>query len=236
MKKASSIVLALLVLVLTAAPHAQADVGVESSSRGAGAPGDPVELTLGCGFCFPPCVGEPGHRHPSGDLHGTCMLGTHGRRPPASFQIWLTPLRHSLKPYVCGRGEGCEPGSSRPPHLPSFIYLGRAAPIAPAGDDGHQIPRYRLAFGVPDARPGLYKYVIFCDACIDGPRGSLIDSHTIAAGRLRVLTPVATASAGGGGGRLRWIGAGALAAILALGAGFLLRPGRATGPQAGPAA
>lgn len=224
------------VFLLAIAPHAQADVGVESSSRAAGAPGDPVELTLGCGFCFPPCVGEPGHRHPSGDLQGACMLGTAGRPPPASFLIWLTPLKHSLKPYVCGREEGCEPGSSRPPHLPSFIYLGRAVPTAPGGDEGDQIPRYRLVFGVPEARPGRYKYVIFCDACIDGPRGSLIDSHTIAAGRLRVLTPIATAGAGGGDGLLRWIGAGALVAILALGAGFLLRRGRATGPQAGPVA
>lgn len=223
------------VLVLAAASPAQADVGVVSSSRAAGTPGDPVELTLGCGFCFPPCVGEPGHRHAPGDRHGPCILDSH-REPPASFLIWLTPLRHSLKPYVCGRGEGCEPGSSRPPHLPSFIYLGRAVPIKNGGDEGHGIPRYRLAFGVPEARLGRYKYVIFCDACIDGPRGSLTDSHTIAAGRLRVLTPIATAGAEGGGVGLRWIGAGALAAILALGTGFLLRRGRATRAQAGPAA
>ena len=223
------------VLLLAVASPAQADVGVVSTSRAAGAPGDPVELTLGCGFCFPPCAGEPGHRHPRGDLHGTCMLDSH-REPPASFLIWLTPLKHSLKPYVCGSGEDCEPGSSRPPHLPSFIYLGRAVPTAAGGDGGREIPRYRLAFGVPEARPGLYRYVIFCDACIDGPRGSLTDSHTIAAGRLRVLTPIATAGAGGGGVGLRWIGAGALAAILALGTGFLLHRGRATGAQAGPAA
>jgi hypothetical protein len=235
MKTTAAIAALSFVLLLAVASPAQADVGVVSSSRAAGAPGDPVELTLGCGFCFPPCVGEPGHRHPVGAEHGTCMLGTR-RGPPASFLIWLTPLRHSLKPYVCGRGEGCEPGSSRPPHLPSFIYLGRAVPIAPGGDEGLEIPRYRLVFGVPEARPGRYKYVIFCDACIDGPRGSLIDSHTIAAGRLRVLAPIATASAGGGGDRLPWIGAGALATVLALGTGFLLRRGRATRPQTGPAA
>jgi hypothetical protein len=218
--------------LLAVASPAQADVGVESASRAAGAPGKPVELTLGCGFCFPPCVGEPGHRHPAGDLHGPCMLGTRGG-PPASFLIWLTPLKHSLKPYLCGRGEDCELGSSRPPHLPSFIYLGRAVPTAPDGVQSHAIPRYRLVFGVPETRPGRYKYVIFCDACIDGPRGSLIDSHTIAAGRLLVLAPTATAASGGGGNRLRWIGAGALAAILGLGTGFLLWRGRATRAQAG---
>lgn len=222
-------------LLLAAAPAAPADVGIVSSSRAAGTPGDPVELTLGCGFCFPPCVGGPGHRHPQGGLHGICMLD--GRRePPASFPIWLTPLTHSLKPYLCRPGESCEPESSRPPHLPSFIYLGRAVPIAAGGREGHGIPRYRLTFGVPETRPGRYKYVIFCDACIDGPRGSLTESQTIAAGHLRVLTPIATAGAGGGGVGPGWIGAGALAAILTLGTGLLLRRGRAPGPQAGPIA
>ena len=219
-------------LLLAVASSAQADVGVVSASRAAGDPGTPVELTLGCGFCFPPCVGGSGHRHAPGDPHGACMLDSH-REPPPSFPIWLTPLKHSLKPYVCGRGEDCVPGSSRPPHLPSFIYLGRALPIAPG--DGHEIPRYRLAFGVPEVRPGRYKYAIFCDACIDGPRGSLTDSHTIAAGRLRVLAPVATADAGGGRGPLPWIGAGAIVAILALGVGLFLRRSRATGPETGPA-
>ena len=97
------------VFLLAVASHAQADVGVESSSRAAGAPGDRVELTLGCGFCFPPCVGKPGHRHPAGDLHGACML--EGRRePPASFLIWLTPLRHSLEPlHVRCRGRRARP-------------------------------------------------------------------------------------------------------------------------------
>jgi hypothetical protein len=233
--KTNAAVAALLsfVLFLAVASPAEADVGVVSSSRAAGAPGDPVELMLGCGFCFPPCVGEPGHRHPPGDLHGPCMLDSH-REPPASFPIWLTPLKHSLEPYLCRPGEGCEPGSSRPPHLPSFIYLGRAVPAAAGVDGGHGIPRYRLAFGVPEARPGRYKYVIFCDACVDGQRGSMTDSHTIAAGRLRVLAPIATTGTGGGGVGLRWIGAGALA-ILALGTGTLLWRGRATGAEAGPA-
>jgi hypothetical protein len=230
MKTTATIATAFLLVLLLGSSRAQADVGVESSSRRAGEPGDPVELTLGCGFCFPPCVGEPGHRHPPGDLHGVCMLDSR-RGPPASFLIWLTPLKHSLKPYVCGRGEGCEPGSSRPPHLPSFIYLGRAVPTAPGGDEGHEVPRYRLVFGVPEAGPGRYKYVIFCDACVDGPRGSLIEDRTKEAGRLRVLPPVATAG-GGGGGALPWIGAAALAA-LALGGGLLLLRSGANEPDAG---
>jgi hypothetical protein len=223
---------------------AQADVGFESSSRKAAAPGDRVDLTIGCGFCFPPCVGEPGHRHPPGDPTGGCM--PRKGRPPASFSVWLTPVNHSLDPYVCGPGEypeddpagPCRSGS-RPPRLPSFIYLGRAVPPRgsdkPADRPRHYFPRYRLIFAVPEVRPGRYKYVLFCDTCVDGPRGSIVDDRAGAAGPLRVLPPIATASGGGGGGALPWIGAGALAAFLAIGAGFLLRRGRGTGLRAGPA-
>lgn len=232
--KAISIALAaaLSAIVLTVAAPAQADLGIESSSRTAGTPGQRVELTLGCGFCFPPCVGEPGHRHPPGDLHGTCILGTR-RGPPAAFSIWLTPLRHSLKPYECrSAAKGCEPGSARPPHLPSFVFLGRAVPV-PRGDRAREVPRYRLIFGIPEAGPGLYKYVLFCGSCVDGPRGSLVDDRTTAAGRLRVLPPdppVAVASRAGGA--RPWIAGAILAIGLVLGAGLFLRRDGRGGPRA----
>ena len=228
MKKTATTIAAVLslALVLSAAGRAQADVGIESASRSLGTPGQRVELTVGCGFCFPPCVGKPGHRHPPGDLHGACMLGTRGG-PPAAFPVWLTPLSHSLKPYECRSAtEGCEPGSARPPHLPSFIYLGRAVPV-PRGDGANEVPRYRLVFGIPKARPGRYKYVLFCDACFAGPRGSLIDDRTLAAGRLRVLPAnPAVAVAGESGGAALWIAGGALVAALAIGAGLFVRRAR----------
>jgi hypothetical protein len=231
--------LAAVTLLFTVASPACADVGFESSSRKAGAPGDRVQVTIACGFCFPPCVGEVGDKHPPGDRNGTCMLGSE-KAPPASFQVWITPVSHSLDPYVCGPGEWapgesptgpCRAGS-RPPHLPSFIYLGRAVPPRQAQDSG-ELPRYRLTFGVPQTRPGLYKYVLFCDSCVGGPRGSLVDDRGRAAGPLRVLPPVATAS-GGGGGALPWVAAG-LAGALALAAGLLRRGRAARGPQAGSA-
>ena len=235
--------LAAVTLLLAVASPVQADVGFESSTIRAGEPGDRVEVTIACGFCFPPCVGEPGRKHPPGNPTGTCMLGDEGG-PPAFFQVWVTPVGNSLDPYTCGPGEwppGTPPegpcrSGSRPPHLPSFIYLGRAAPTSQAWDSG-EFPRYRIIFGVPETRPGLYKYVLFCDSCIDGPRGSLVDDRGRAAGPLRVLPPVATASGAGGGGALPWIGAGLVAGALALGASVLLRRGRAArGPQAGRAA
>jgi hypothetical protein len=228
---------ALAALALLSTATARADVGFESVSRRAGAPGDRVELTIGCGFCFPHCVGEPGHRHAPGDLHGSCMLGYHDG-PPASFPVWLTPLRHPLDRYTCDPGEAC-PRGARPPHLPSFAYLGRAVspvdPARPGPQPRRYFPRYRLTFGVPDARPGLYKYVLFCDSCVDGPRGTLVESATTAAGRLRVLPAIAAAS-DGGGGQIPWIAIGGLAAALLLGVTLLLRRARATGTEAGPAA
>jgi hypothetical protein len=201
---------------LTVAGPARADVGFESVSRHAGSPGDRVDLTIGCGFCFPPCVGRLGHQHPPGERSGACMLGSR-RGPPASFPVWLTPLRHSLDRYTCDLGEGCRPGA-RPPRLPSFVYLGRAAPRPDELADRHGVPRYRLIFGVPEASPGRYKYVLFCEACVEGPRGSLIESPTLAAGRLRVLPRIATAS-DDAGGSLPWLGVGVLTAIAALGGG-----------------
>jgi len=32
----------------------------------------------------------------------------------------------------------------------------------------------RLRFRIPNAKPGLYKYVIYCKDCIRGPEGALI--------------------------------------------------------------
>ena len=121
---------------------------------------------------------------------------------------------------MCDFDEECRLGA-RPPRLPSFVYLGRAAPprdpdeLADRG--GHGIPRYRLIFGVPEVPPGAYKYVLFCDTCVDGPNGSLIDSATLEAGRLRVLAPVATSSDDDEGNALFWLGAGLLTAIATLG-------------------
>lgn len=221
------LVVVLLVLPCLLASPARGDVGIESVSRQAGVAGDPARLTLGCGFCLSPCVGGPGRHHPPRDFHGACTLGARAK-PPVAFPIWLTPLKHSLGPYRCRPADACVPGSARPPHLPSFTYLGRAV-YEPDLTESGDVPRYRIVFQVPPVRPGRYKYVIYCDACYDGPRGSLIDDRT-AAGRLRVL-PTGAGADHGGGGSGPWIGGGIAAAILLLTLGFLLRRNMAAGPQ-----
>lgn len=170
-------VLLLLFAALLATAPAQADVGVEKVSRTAGLPGDEVDLTLACGFCFPPCEGAPGHRN------GPCMLGTKGP-PPASFPVSLVPVEKAPKLHRCGPNALCPPQPSRAPSRPPYTFLGEATP--PTEDDGSNIPRYVLHLGIPALRPGVYTYVIFCDVCARGKAGSLIADPAARQWRLRV--------------------------------------------------
>jgi hypothetical protein len=165
-----------LSLFLAMAPAAQADVGVERVSRLAGAPGAAVELTIGCGFCFPPCEG------PQGDRSGVCMPGV--EPPPPSFPVSLVPVEKVPRPYRCGPRRLCTPEAPAPPRRAPFTLLGWAKPAPPADDRwplgggfGHgtiEPPRYALEFQIPDLRPGTYSYVIYCATCQRGEGGSLI--------------------------------------------------------------
>lgn len=158
----------------------QADVGVERVSRSAGRVGDPVDLTIGCGFCFPPCHGAPGQRNVP------CMLGTKAP-PPEEFPVSLVPIGKAPALRRCGPRALCPlqvlAASGRPP----FTFLGEATPPAAAEiRSGRDVPRYLLHFEIPDLRPGLYTFVIFCDTCTPGRRGSLIVSPDSPAWQLRV--------------------------------------------------
>jgi hypothetical protein len=198
-----------LTLSVPLASSASADIGFESASHSSAAPGERMRLTVGCGFCFPPCVGRPGHRHPAGSQDGVCMLDG-GRRPPTGFGIWLTPATHRLARAL--------PGSSRPPRLPSFAYLGRAErALHPSRGGPHGVPSYVLRFRVPALAPGPYEYVLFCAACVAGPRGTLLASVPGPVGRLQID---AAGSPSGGGSRA-WI-VGATAAVIAMPALALL--------------
>lgn len=177
--------IALLVSIATLATtpaSAEAAVGVERVSRHAGMPGEEVELTLGCGFCFPPCKGEPGHRN------GPCMLGTKGAQPPASFPISLVPIEEAPKPHRCGPRALCSPHALGPPSRAPYTFLGEATPPAEGTEQpgARQVPRYTLDFEIPDLRPGVYAFVIFCDVCMEGKAGSLIASPGTRNWRLRV--------------------------------------------------
>lgn len=168
--------------VVLAVQPARAAVGVEKVSRAAGAPGDPVDLTLGCGFCFPPCKGAPGHRNVP------CMLGTKAQ-PPEYFPISLVPIEKAPEPHRCGPNALCSPDPRGAPRRAPFTYLGQATgPGEKSRSGGRYVPRYRLHFEIPELRPGVYTFVIFCDVCAAGKRGSLIANPVARLWRLRVLS------------------------------------------------
>jgi hypothetical protein len=186
-RKLSVMLLAAAMLVAVTALRsepARAAVGVEKVSRLAGAPGDPVDLTLACGFCFPPCHGAPGHRNVP------CMLGTKAQ-PPKEFPISLVPIEKAPKLHRCGPNAVCSPTPVGAPRRFPYSYLGRATPPADDGSSsgGRDLPRYLLPFTIPKLRPGVYTYVIFCDVCAPGRRGSLIANPQDRRWRLRVLSP-----------------------------------------------
>ena len=180
---------AVALLAATAASGASADVGVERVSRRGGERGDQVKLTLGCGFCFPPCKGPKGERHPEGFDHGTCMLGTKAK-PPRSFAVSLVPASKAPGAHRCGSNAACLPGTTAPPRRPPYTFLGYAVPPPGGNNPEHGAPpRYVLRFAIPDRHPGRYAYVIWCDACMQGRRGSLIASPAQRLWRLRVRGP-----------------------------------------------
>ena len=176
-------------LLALAAASAQAAVGVEKVSRRGGKPGTPVTITLGCGFCFPPCVGPRGERRPKGFAHGPCMLGTK-QDPPASFGISLVPRSRAPELIECGPNAFCSPSTLAPPRRTPFRFLGNAVP-PPGGNnpESGEPPRYLLDFTIPDVRPGAYLYEIWCDVCAEGKRGSLISVPASRLWRLAVRPP-----------------------------------------------
>lgn len=180
---------ALLLALALGTGSASAAVGVEEVSRHGGRRGDEVKLTLGCGFCFPPCEGPKGHRHPEGFDRGPCMLDTK-KKPPASFGISLVPRSEAPEPHECGPRALCSPTPLAPPRRAPFTFLGNAVPPPGGNDPEHgDVPRYVLEFEIPRLRPGAYAYVIWCDACAKGRRGSLIASPGSRLWRLTLHRP-----------------------------------------------
>ncbi|MBS1879674.1 MAG: hypothetical protein JST31_09190 [Actinobacteria bacterium] len=163
-----------MVIVVALTGTALADVGIERVSRHAGPAGEEVQLTLACGFCFPPCAGPKGERHPEGFEKGPCIPGTE-RRPPASFGVSLVSKRRAERLAACQLdGRSC-PTPPRPPRGHGYRFLGAAVPPPGGNDPEHgDLPRYLLSFRIPPLAAGSYGYVIWCGACLRGRAGSLI--------------------------------------------------------------
>jgi hypothetical protein len=182
-------------LALLAAEPAAGDVGVDGVDPPVGAPGEPVELSIGCGACLAVSVAQ-GPRH-----------------PPSAIPVSLVPVARTPKPPsapVAG-----------PPRDRPFVFLGRAKPLFQMGElrRMREIPQYRLRFRIPRVEPGAYAFVIYCDNCYRGARGSLIVDPTRYLLHVRPDSPVASAATGAGEGL--WIAGGAALVLLTGGAVFL---------------
>lgn len=178
-----------VLLSILSGSSASANVGIEKVSRHGGRAGDEVTLTLACGFCFPPCKGPKGNRHPDGFDHGPCMLGTRAE-PPRSFGISVVPQSKAPRPRRCGPHSVCLPELSAPPRRHPFTFLGLAVPPPGGNNPEHgDPPRYFLHFAIPDLQPGHYAYVIWCGACKAGNDGVLLSFPASRLWRLGVRRP-----------------------------------------------
>jgi hypothetical protein len=189
-----------LSLGLLAVAPAEADVGVAGVAPRAGAPGEPIEVSIGCGWCASSSIGGR-------------------RRPPAAFPVSLVPVARAPKPHPCKGGKAlCGPFASRPPRHRPFAYLGKANPVFDL-DHPPEDPRaanYRLRFRIPRVRPGPYAFVTYL-----GFSGGLAVDRTRYLLHVRRDSPVATAATGTGKGW--WIAGGAALFLLAGGAVSLRR-------------
>lgn len=145
-----SLVASLFVSALLLTAPARADIGVEKIAPSVGAPGDEVDLRVGCGFCRP------------------------ARNP--SFPISLAPLGKAM-PYRCGPRMICPPHVLAPPAQPPFALVGRATPSGGGDPDDGEPPTYRLHFAIPDLRPGVYTVVIY-NATREGRGGYLVTDRS----------------------------------------------------------
>jgi hypothetical protein len=130
--------------------------------------------------------------------YGRCRGGRSGvgHSPPASFGISLLPRERAERLVACQIAGGECPTPDRPPRHRPYRFLGEAVP-PPGGNnpEGGDPPRYLLDFAIPALPPGEYAYVIWCDACRDGSRGSLVADPVSPRSRLTVRSAAGTAQA-----------------------------------------
>jgi hypothetical protein len=224
-----------LSLGLLAVAPANGDVGVAGLAPRAGAPGEWVEVSIGCGWCASSSIGGR-------------------RRPPAAFPVSVVPLARTPKPQPCrasiiarlrkklskavAEKAECSPEAAEPPRRRPYVFLGKAKPLFDL-DHPPYSPRaanYRLRFRIPRVTPGPYAFVIYLG--FSGGRGGLdVDPFRYllhvrqsgsaapgttgtGTGRARSATPGTT---GTGTDKGWWIAGGAALFLLAGGAVLLRR-------------
>jgi hypothetical protein len=185
---------------LLATEPAHGDVGVGGLAPRAGAPGDPVQVSIVCGWCASSSIGGR-------------------RRPPAPFPVSLVPVARAPKPHPCMGGKAvCGPFAAGPPRHRPFAYLGKAKPVFDLDHPPENVwaAKYRLRFRIPRVRPGPYAFVIYLG--FSGDRGGLAVDSTRYLLHVRPADSVDPAATGTG--KAWWIAGGA--ALFALAGGAVL--------------
>jgi hypothetical protein len=191
-----------LLLGLFAAESARGDVGVAGLTPRAGAPGERIEVSIGCGWCASSSIGGR-------------------RRPPAAFPVSLVPVARAPMPHPCMGGKAvCGPFSAGPPRRRPFSYLGKAKPVFDLDHppEDSWAANYRLRFQIPRMSPGTYAFVTYL-----GFSGGLAVSTTRYLLHVRRAGLAAPAATGTGTSKAWWIAGGAALCSLAGGALLLRR-------------
>jgi hypothetical protein len=83
---------------------------------------------------------------------------------PGGFRLPVSLVRFEDRPlaHPCGPNALCEERATGPPKDPPFAFLGRTSRTG------------RLQIAIPDLRPGVYAFVVYCATCYRGPGGSMI--------------------------------------------------------------
>jgi hypothetical protein len=192
--------------MLVGVQPARADIGIESVSRTSGFPGEPVDLLVACGGCLPCTVRLPVSLLPVGS--------SPGRRSPTA------PESPASAPYVplgnaVPLAGGARLASRLGLEIPNAVERRRAGALR-----AWVASTNRLRFRIPNAEPGLYSYVVYCEGCQRGPGGSLITNT----GEQRELLRIrATGEPTGAGPVTIWLIVAAGVVLLLALAGLTLR-------------
>ena len=208
------------VVVLTAS-QADADIGVIGVKPNVGAPGQLINLAVGCGEAE---RRRPGHSSSRGGLRWPGMsAAVAGLAAPVGRCATHTRsgLRRETRPVQIANSAKNSAGDAR-----------TCSSAGPRGGARRRRTgqRYVLRFRVPRVKPGAYEFVVFCDACSPGPSGSLIATFTGPNSRrsLQVRSEQRSASNDGGADRA-WLIAGAAALLASFRGRSRCSPGPAPG-------
>jgi hypothetical protein len=143
-----------------------------------------------------------------------------GCSPGLRLGVSLVPVEHApTRTWDAQLGAYTRPASLAPPRQSPYVFLG----WTDASRGSALTERRHLRFRIPNVEPGTYAFVIYCEPCTGGPRGSLIANTDDVDELLRIGGPPARISNAGDSGREVWVlGTAAALVILAVGGGLLL--------------